>query len=190
MPSNDATSLFVLPMAGSTSSRRMAPGCGGGRFGSRRGYLSAMIALQIDIGYVGVVQPGVGWAKSYRVGGPSTRGGPKQGGNLRKQTRYFNWLGIVIFATHFHRLFAITSHRVRRECDYRYPPSGLVGLDPTRCLPTVNHRQAQVHQDKVGLLRQRHVGTLLPVHREQDLVAIAGQPARKHVAVHFIVFNQ
>src|SRR5262245_59491336 len=43
----------------------------------------------------------------------STRGGLKQGGNLAKQARHFDWLGVVIFAANFHRLFAIAGHRVR-----------------------------------------------------------------------------
>src|SRR5262249_16169781 len=114
----------------------------------------------------------------------------EQSRNLAKQTRDFDWLGIVIFATHFHRLLAIAGHGVRGERDHRNPPSGIVGLDPTRCLPTVDHRQAHVHQDEVGPLRQRHIGALLPIHRDRDLVAVADESARKHVAVHLIVFDQ
>src|SRR6516162_8057142 len=120
----------------------------------------------------------------------STRGRLEQSRNLAKQTRDFDRLGIVIFATHFHGLLAIAGHRVRGERDHRDPPSGIVGLDPARCLPTVDHWQAHVHQDEVGPLRERHIGALLPVHRDRDLVAVAGEPARKHVAVHLIVFDQ
>src|SRR5262249_44080914 len=95
--------------------------------------------------------------------------------NLAKQTRDFDCLGIAIFAAPFHRLLGIAGHGVRGERDHRNPPSGIVGLDPTRCLPTVDHRQAHVHQDEVGPLRQRHIGALLPVHRDRDLVAVANE---------------
>src|SRR5499427_2290173 len=82
----------------------------------------------------------------------SARDRLEQSRNLAKQTRDFDRLGIVIFATHLHRLLAIAGHGVRGERDHRNPPSGIVGLDPARCLPTVDHRQAHVHQDEVGPL--------------------------------------
>src|SRR5262249_53094092 len=43
----------------------------------------------------------------------SARDRLEQRRNLAKQTRDFDRLGIVIFATHLHRLLAIAGHRVR-----------------------------------------------------------------------------
>ena len=57
-------------------------------------------------------------------------------------------------------------------------------------LPAVDDRQAHVHQDDVGLFAAREIDALLAVHGEHHLEAAADQPAREHVAVHFVVFDQ
>ena len=66
-----------------------------------------------------------------------------------------------------------------------------LGLEPPRRLPAVEHRQAHVHQDEVGPLRRRHARRpAAPSTAISDLVALAREPAREHVAVHLVVLDQ
>ena len=65
-----------------------------------------------------------------------------------------------------------------------------IGLHPARRLPAVEHRQAHVHQDQVGLLGRRHGHALAAVDRDHHLEAVAREAARQHVPVHLVVFDQ
>src|SRR5262249_48651228 len=63
------------------------------------------------------------------------------------------------------------------------------GLDFTGCLPAVEHRQAQVHQDHVRPLARRHCDPLCTVGGDDDRVAGSGQTVLQHEDVIFIIFD-
>src|SRR5262249_49945138 len=50
--------------------------------------------------------------------------------------------------------------------------------------------EAHVHEDQVRLLGMRHLEAGLPVHRDDDVVPLLREPAREHVAVHLVVFDE
>ena len=63
------------------------------------------------------------------------------------------------------------------------------GLDLTRCLPAVEHGQAQIHQDHVGPLAQRHCDALRAVGGDDDGVTRPGQTVLQHEDIVFVVFD-
>jgi hypothetical protein len=77
-----------------------------------------------------------------------------------------------------------------READYRHAACDVIGLDPARRLSAIDYRQAHIHQDDVGALAPGKIDTLLSVDREHYLKAATDETLRKHVAVHFVVFDQ
>ena len=79
---------------------------------------------------------------------------------------------------------------MRRQGDDRHEARPRVRLELPRRLPAVQHGQAHVHQDQIGRFRLGQLHAALAVHRQHDLVAFALQPAREHVAVHLVVFDQ
>src|ERR1700684_2402007 len=110
--------------------------------------------------------------------------------DLADETVELHRFGIVIVTAGLDRLFTVPGHGVRRQPDYRHASGGIIGLDATGRLPAVDDRQAHVHQNDVGPFAAGQIDALLPVHGEHHLKAAADETPRKHVAVHFVVFDQ
>jgi hypothetical protein len=80
---------------------------------------------------------------------------------------------------------------VASDCSMALPPGRAGGILQTpRRPPTVHHGQTHIHQNQVRGLAPGRFQTLLPVLSQNDLAASADKPARKHIAVHFIVFDE
>lgn len=58
-----------------------------------------------------------------------------------------------------------------------------------RRLPVVDDRQAQVHQNQVERMLSRRLHARRALNGDNDLEVLAGKASRKHVAIHFIIFN-
>ena len=110
--------------------------------------------------------------------------------DLDQQLREVHGLRVVVVAAGGERLLAIPGHRVSGERDDRHPRGGGRGLEPLRGLPAVDDGQAHVQQDQVRGLALGHEDRLHAVGRHQDLVALALQPPRHHVAVHVVVLDE
>src|SRR2546429_4326885 len=80
-------------------------------------------------------------------------------------------------------------HGVRRQRDHRDVPRFGRGFDPMRRLPTVEHRQTQVHQNHVGLLGGRHGYGLCAIGGDEHRVPCSRQPALQHVDIVLIVLD-
>src|ERR1700741_891547 len=65
----------------------------------------------------------------------------------------------------------------------------LGGLDPAGSFPAIEHRQAEIHEDHVGLLADREFYATGTVARDHYGVALTLEAALKHVDVVLIVFD-
>ena len=90
----------------------------------------------------------------------------------------------------FEGLVAIAGHGVRRQRDDRDRLRCRIGFDLPGRFPAVEHRQAHVHENQVRGHGLGHLDALAAVHRHDDLVTLALETARQHVAVHLVVFDQ
>lgn len=114
----------------------------------------------------------------------------QQGLNFSKQTGQLNGLRVVIVAAGLQSSTPIPRHGMSRERDNRNVRRRRIGFEPLGSLPTVDHGQTHVHENQVWQTRRGHLDSRGSVRREHDLVALALQPAREHISVHFVVFNQ
>jgi hypothetical protein len=93
----------------------------------------------------------------------------KQAFNLLQQPRQLHRLGVVVVAARLEAPIPIGRHCVRGEADDRDAFGFRRGLELARGLPTIQNRQAHVHQDEIGLFRSGQAHALLAVARDQHL---------------------
>ena len=115
---------------------------------------------------------------------------------LRKQVLYFYQepfeiprFGVEVVAAGFTCLGLVRFHGMRGQGDDGNVTGGIVRFQSASGFPTVDFREAHIHEDEVGLLAAGHVDALLPVDGHDDGEAAALEAAREHVAVHFVVFD-
>src|SRR5262249_10025672 len=109
--------------------------------------------------------------------------------DLRAQAGIVHRLAVVVVAAGGERLLAVARHRVRGERDHGDGARFGCSLEPARGFPAVDHREAQVHDDEIGLLGFRHLDPLCAVDRDQYGEAGARQPVPEHVDVVVVVLD-
>jgi hypothetical protein len=67
---------------------------------------------------------------------------------------------------------------------------GLVRLDAACGLPPVHFREAEVHQDEIGMFRFGDLHGFGTVHGEKELVPLSLEPPGEHVAIQLVVLDQ
>ena len=113
----------------------------------------------------------------------------QQGPDFRKKARELDRLGVIVVTTGIERALPVARHGVRSQRDHRNRARLRVRLDLPRRLPAINHRQAHVHQDEIGLERMRQFQTFASVRCGNGFESFPRETPRQHVAVHLVVFD-
>jgi hypothetical protein len=116
-------------------------------------------------------------ARRMWVRGPVAK---QQRDHLREKPRQLNRPGVIVIASRFDRFFAVAC--VRRQPDDGNVLEIRVRLQAPGRLPTV-------HQNQIRRFGPGQLDPHFSVDGHQHFVTSAFEPARQHVAVHFVVFN-
>jgi len=98
--------------------------------------------------------------------------------------------GVVVVAAGGEGFFAVACHGVCGEGDHGDFAELWVGFDSARGFPTVDLREAHVHEDKIWSERFGLGNGGGAVLGRPDFVSASRQSAREHVAVECVVFRQ
>src|SRR3989440_9258407 len=93
--------------------------------------------------------------------------------NLFEQARDCDRLGVEFVAARSESLLAVTGHRIGRQGDDGNVPCLLCSLDLARRLPSIEHGQAQIHQNHIGPLDCRKLHTAGAIARNYHGMAVA-----------------
>ena len=133
----------------------------------------------------------LGAAPRPRVGAQALAALREDGVDLGGELREVHGLRVVVVAARRERLLAVARHRVRGERDDRdagpSPASALSRRVASQ--PSITGRLMSIRMRSGASLAAIAIACS-PSTAIDDLVALALEPARQHVAVHFVVFDE
>src|SRR6266480_376252 len=110
--------------------------------------------------------------------------------HLRDYGSRLTWLREVSVAADLHRLLAIGGEGVRGQRDDRNPFRRGIVLQNLGCLPAVDDRDGDIHQDQVRLFRPGFCDSFLSVQCLSDLVAEVLQNRGIDYTIVLVVLHQ
>src|SRR5690348_3209655 len=99
-------------------------------------------------------------------------------------------LGEITVASDFHRFLAIRCQCVRGERNDWDATRFRIALEHLRCFPPVDHRNRNIHENQIGLLRACLGNAFFAVQGLHDTVAEVLQNRGVHDSVVLVVFNE